>query len=162
MAQRIGAKAAEWGPTMSVVETSIEIAAAPERVWGVVADPRNLPRWDSRIAGVEGVPDRGLGEGTEYRVKLRFMGAHASVPARVAEFRAPEYARVHLSGLVDATVETWVDAAGDGRSRLRHRVDYRFPGGPLGSLAARAIKLIGAQALLRRGTQAQKRQVEGE
>ena len=145
---------------MTVVHASVEIAASPADVWAVVADPRNLPRWDRRITGVDGVPNDGLGEGAGYFVTMRFMGARITVPAKVIELRPREYSRIHLGGVVDATVETWLEPLGATRTRLRHRVDYRFRGGPFGGLAARAVKLLGAPVLLRHGAQAQKRQVE--
>jgi hypothetical protein len=62
--------------------------------------------------------------------------------------------------MVEGTVETWLEPLDGGKTRLRHRVDYRFKGGPLGEITARAIRLLGATALLRRGIQAQKRQAE--
>ncbi len=145
---------------MTVVQISVEIEAPTDEVWAVVADPTNLSRWDHRIEGVEGLPSDGLHEGTTYRVKLRFVGARASVPARVLELRPQEYAKVHLGGLVNATVETWVEPIGERRTRLRHRVDYRFRGGPLGGLAARFVKIFGAPILLRHGAEAQKHHVE--
>jgi uncharacterized protein YndB with AHSA1/START domain len=145
---------------MSVVQTTVEIRASPADVWKIVADPSNLPRWDHRIAGVEGLPETGLREGTEYAVKLRFMGIRATVPAKILELRSEEYAKVHLDGLVDAVVETRLEPLDGGRTRLRHRIDYRFRVGPLGGLAARAVKLFGAPILLRHGAEAQKRQVE--
>ena len=145
---------------MTVVHASVEIAASPADVWAVVADPRNLPRWDRRITGVDGVPNDGLGEGAGYFVTMRFMGARITVPAKVIELRPREYSRIHLGGVVDATVETWLEPLGAGWTRLRHRVHSRFRGGPFGGLAARAVKLLGAPVLLRHGAQAQKRQVE--
>ncbi len=45
---------------MTVVQTAVEVEAPPEKVWEVVSDPRNLPRWDNRITSVEGVPKDGL------------------------------------------------------------------------------------------------------
>ena len=147
---------------MSEVEGSVEVAARPDHVWRVVADPRNLPVWDRHVAAVEGVPQGGLADGTRYRVRMRVMGAGAWIPAEVVELRPPEYARVRLGGLLDATVETWVEPLDGDRSRLRHRVRYRFRGGALGGLAARAVNVLGARTLLRRGMQAQKRQAESD
>jgi hypothetical protein len=84
------------------------------------------------------------------------------VKAKVLEMEPPRYAKIRVGGLLDAIVETWVEALdGDGtRSVLRHRVEYSFPGGPLGDFAARAIRRLGVQALLRRGVESQKRQAE--
>jgi uncharacterized protein YndB with AHSA1/START domain len=146
---------------MSVVQVSVEIDAPPKAVWEVVSEPHNLPRWDRRIASVDGLPPGGLREGVEYTTELRFMGVRAKGVARVIEFRPPEYSKVRVRGLVDATVETWLEPLdGGGRTRLRHRVEYRFIGGPIGRVAARAVNVLGAPALLKRGLQAQKRQAE--
>jgi len=82
------------------------------------------------------------------------------VPATVSEIRPREYSKVRLGGLIDAVVESWVEPIDGDRSRIRHRVDYRFRGGPLGALAARAVNLLGASVLLRRGVREQKRQAE--
>jgi uncharacterized membrane protein len=145
---------------VTIVESTIEIDAPPDRVWEFVSDPRNLPKWDRRIASVSGVPSEGLHEGSEYETEMRFLGARARVGATVLELRAERYSKVRLHGMVDAVVETWLEPLDGNRTRLRHRVDYRFKGGALGSLAAEAIRLFGASSLLRHGTEAQKRQIE--
>lgn len=146
---------------MSVVETSVEIDAPPERVWRVVADPNNLPKWDHHILTVEGVPAHGLTEGTTYRTWIRFMGMRARADVEVQVLQPRRYAKIRLRGLLAGTVETWLQPLDGRRTELRHRVEYRFIGGPLGRMAARGVKLLGASVLLRRGTLAQKRQVEG-
>lgn len=146
---------------MSVVETSLVIDAPPRTVWDLVSDPRNLPAWDRHIVAVDGVPPGGLRRGSEYSTTLRLMGVRARIGAKVLEFRTPRYSKVRLTGILDATVETWLEPVDGGRSsRLRHRVDYRFKGGPLGAISAEAVRRLGAGALLRRGALAQKRQAE--
>jgi uncharacterized membrane protein len=160
LVQRIGGSPQVGSRPLSVVQTSVDVEAPPERVWEVVADPTNLPRWDHRIEAVEGVPEDGLREGTEYMVMVRLMGLHARVKVRVVELRPHEYAEVRLDGLLDGTVQTWLEPLAGGETRLRHRIQYRFKGGPFGRLAARGVKLLGASVLLRRGAQAQKLQAE--
>lgn len=146
---------------MTVVSFAVDVDAAPEDVWSVVADPRHLPHWDRHIADVEGLPSDGLHEGAAYTTVMRFMGVRARVAAKVIAWDPPRHAVIRLSGLVDATVTTSVSDLGEGRSRLRHDVDYRFRGGPLGDLAARSVALVGgAQYALRHGVLAQKREIE--
>ena len=145
---------------MSVVQVSVDIDAPPEKVWKIVSDPANLPGWDHHILKVEGVPKGGIRKGSEYTTYVRFMGARAHAISKVVELRPPEYSKVRVTGLLDAVVESWVEPLDGRRTRLRHRVDYRFRGGPLGELAAGAIKVLGAPAVLRKGVQAQKRQAE--
>ena len=68
---------------MTVVSVGTEVDAPPERVWEVVADPQNLPRWERHIAAVRDVPEGGLRAGSTYQTELEFMGAKARVTASV-------------------------------------------------------------------------------
>jgi uncharacterized protein YndB with AHSA1/START domain len=146
---------------MTVVQVSVEVNASLERVWSVVADPRNLARWDRHVVGVHDVPEDGLSEGTEYTTEVRLVGVRAHSTSRVVEIRPPSYSKVRLGGLVEGIVETWLEPLDHGeRTRLSHRVEYRFIGGPLGALAARAVKALGVASILTRGIEAQKRQAE--
>lgn len=143
----------------SIRETAI-VDAPPEDVWLVVADVRNLPRWNSHIREVVDAPDRELRAGDSYRVKMRFVGVTSWVRAEVLEIEPVSYSMIRLSGIVNATVRTVVKPVGDRRTHLEHEIDYHFPGGPVGELAARTVRHLGAPAILRRGVRAQKEQVE--
>jgi len=146
---------------MTVVRTTVEVDASPEDVWAVVTDPANLPHWDRHIESVEALPKGGLSAGATYVVVVRFMRVCARVKAEVLEWSPPSHARIRLSGPVDATVDTAVEPLPNGRSRLRHEVDYRFRGGAFGRLAARSLRVVGGAGYeLRHGTMAQKRDVE--
>jgi uncharacterized membrane protein len=160
--RRVREPAPVGGSSVSVVTASVDIDAPPERVWEIVANPNNLPRWDHHIESVSGVPRAGLHEGAEYQAQVRLMGVRSQVRVSVLQLAPGKYAKVSLDGLLDGVVETWLEPLDGGATRLRHRVEYRFKGGPLGRLAARGIKLLGASLLLRRGTEAQKLQAEEE
>ena len=145
---------------MTVLTVGTEVDAPPEKVWEVVADPRNLTTWDRHIAAVRGVPENGLKRGSEYETEIRFMGIRVNVHADVIEIEPPRYSKIRLRGIMDATVETTLELVDGSRTKLRHRVDYRFRGGPLGDLGARAVRAMGGASLLKRGVEAQKRQAE--
>src|SRR2546423_1915348 len=114
---------------MSVVEVSEVIDAPPEAVWNVVANPENLPQRDHHVYEVIGVPETGLDKGIEYTTGIKFMGARAHASAKVLEIDPGHYSKVELRGLVEGTVETWLEPVDGGKTRLRHRVVYRFKGG---------------------------------
>lgn len=145
---------------MSTMRDAVVVDATPEEVWRVIADPRNLPRWSRHIKAVRAVPDRDLEPGDSYRVELRLLGVSAEVRAVVKELDRPRFSEVALSGPIDGTVRTYVRPIGAARARLEHEVEYRFPGGALGEVAARAVRLMGATLILRRGLRAQKETVE--
>jgi uncharacterized protein YndB with AHSA1/START domain len=154
MGQRYG-----WA-LMSVVRASEIVEASPQGVWEVVSDPHNLPLWNRHIREVHGVPEHGLKEGSKYWTRVSFLGVSVRVDAEVEEVDPPRFSRIRLTGPLEATVRTWINPAGSGRSRLEHEVDYHLRGGPVGELVARGLRALGAGRLLRRGARAQKRLVE--
>jgi uncharacterized protein YndB with AHSA1/START domain len=144
---------------VSVTEYSVEIDAPPEAVWEVVSDPRNLPQWDRHIRSIS-LPETGLGPGVRYEVEMAFMGVRTAVPCEVLEWEPPWRASFHLGGLLDATVTTTVAALPFERSVLRHEVSYTFRG-PLGGFGAAGVNAVGGAGFaLKRGTLAQRRQIE--
>jgi uncharacterized membrane protein len=142
-----------------ILESAI-VDATPEEVWRVVSDPRNLPKWNHYIRAVHDVPPDGLKEGDRYWTEMGGFGVRFRIRAHVIESQPGRYAKIRLTGPLEAIVQTWVRPAGPRRSRLEHRVDYHVPGGPIGSVVARALRLLGAAPMLRRGVRAQKRQIE--
>ena len=145
---------------MTRIRDTITVDARPEEVWAVIADARNLPRWNKHIYAVHDVPEGTLEAGSRYWTEMGGFGVRFRVRAEVEEVRPLKYARVRLSGPLDAIVQTWLHPGGSSRSVLEHQVDYTLRGGPLGRGIAMVLKRLGASGLLRRGMMAQKRQVE--
>jgi uncharacterized membrane protein len=145
---------------MSVVRQVVMVDASPQEVWNVVSNPRRLPSWNRYIRSVHDVPENGLREGSSYWTEMGVMGVSFRVRAQVEELDPPRFARIRLSGPLEATVRTWIRPVGTRRSRLEHEVEYRMKGGPLGALIARGLQVVGAPSMLRRGIRAQKRQAE--
>jgi len=146
---------------VSRVRAEVEVDAPPDEVWKVIANPQNMPAWDKRIASVRDIPEGELQEGSEYTTDLRFMGLSTSIRAKVKDIRPPEYALVELTGPpLRATVTTTLSSLNGGRTKLEQDVEYHLRGGPLGRVLGRLLQHLGAGTILRRGTLAQKRQVE--
>ena len=144
---------------MSTAEYSVEVDAPPDLVWEVTSDPRNLPHWDKHIRSVR-VPPGGLGPGVRYDAQMTFLGVRATVPCEVLEWEPPWRSSLHLGGLLDATVVTTIAALPWDRSILRHEITYVFRG-PLGGFAASSVGAVGGtEFALRRGTLAQRREIE--
>jgi len=144
---------------VTTVECSVEIDATPNEVWEVTSDPRNLPHWDRHIIGVS-LPKGGLAKGAVYTVRMQFVAVRATIHAEVVEWEPPWRAVIRLGGVLDATLTTTVASLPFDRSVLRHEVRYVFRG-PLGRFAAASVNAVGGGPLaLRRGTLAQKREIE--
>jgi uncharacterized protein YndB with AHSA1/START domain len=126
---------------MSLVTTSIEIAATPEQVWDVVLDPRRLADWVTihRSLG-DDTPAR-LRRGSTFEQTLTLRGAHLHVAWTVEQIDPPRRAEWHGRGPAHshATIVYRLEPTGDGGTRFTYENSFKPPGGPLGAVAGRVL-----------------------
>lgn len=116
------------GRRLSLSEATRALAASPQEVWKVVADPHQMPRWWPAVTRMEGVDD---GRFTQVfqtkrrrtvRADFRILsseppGTQYSVPGRISweqELQGTPFERV----LQDAVTEIVVEGVQDGGSRV--------------------------------------------
>jgi hypothetical protein len=114
-------------------ESSADIAAAPEAVWAVLADPGSWPEWDSGVAGVEGRAEKGS------KLKLTTEANPGKAwPLKVAEVEPPR--RLVFTGGMPLGLfkgeRTYVLEPGGTGTRFRMREQFT---GPLAPLIGRSI-----------------------
>ena len=144
------------------VERSIEIEAPPERVYDLVMDPRRLADWVTIHVGLKEAPRGELREGSELVQCLKLAGrrfdvhwevVQAEKPRRVVwEGKGPVYSR--------AKVVYDFDPDGNGKTCFSYTNEYSMPGGPLGRIAASALRGT-SQRESERSLEKLKRIVEG-
>lgn len=124
----------------SSVRETIELEAAPERVWELLMDPRRLGEWVSAHRKLDELPRLPLESGDRFRQKLGIGPVSFWVEWSVVEARAPELARWRGDGPGNsrAVVTYRLTAAGDG-TRFEYENDYEPPGGRLGHAAKRVV-----------------------
>lgn len=100
-----------------IITRSRTLAAAPEAVWRVLADPRSLARWWPRVERVKGITSEGWTtvlrseRGRAVRADWRLDGQEAGRRrAWAQEIEGTPFAKVLAERRVEATVEP----AGDG------------------------------------------------
>jgi uncharacterized protein YndB with AHSA1/START domain len=100
-----------------IVTRSRTLAAAPEAVWRVVADPRSIARWWPRVERVKGVTADGWtavlrsDRGRAVRADWRLDGQDAEAwRAWAQEIEGTPFAKV----LAERRVEARLEPAGDG------------------------------------------------
>jgi hypothetical protein len=107
------------------VETSIDIAATPERVWEVLTDFERWEAWNPFIPHVEGAAETG----TALRLSIVLGGRRLPVDARVRIVDPPEHLRwrgprLELLGRVFSGEHYFRLEARDGGTRLTHGEDF--------------------------------------
>jgi uncharacterized protein YndB with AHSA1/START domain len=130
------------------VERTVEIAAAPERVYEVVMDPSRLDEWVTIHHRLEGSPPNRLERGSELTQYLKLAGRRFKVRWTVVENDPCKHVVWEGRGPVasHARVEYLFAPNGDGTT-FRYINEYDLPGGPLGRLAGRTLSRIAGREL---------------
>jgi uncharacterized protein YndB with AHSA1/START domain len=125
---------------MSEVRASIDIAAAPEKVWRLVMDPKRLADWVTihRALGPhDGGPAR---RGYEMEQTLHLRGVNFKVHWELVACDDGRHAEWHGRGPARSHAETEYRLTEvDGGTRFDYRNVFKAPLGPLGAVASRAI-----------------------
>jgi carbon monoxide dehydrogenase subunit G len=125
---------------MSVVRSSVVIAAPPETVWAVVMDPRRFAEWVTihrEVRGISAGPPR---EGSQMEQILHLRGADIRVRWLLVECNSPSYARWegHGPARSHAQIEYRLAAVAEG-TRFDYQNEFQPPLGVVGAVASRTL-----------------------
>jgi uncharacterized protein YndB with AHSA1/START domain len=125
---------------MSLVTASIEIAAAPERVWKTVMDPSCLGEWVTihrkLLHADDGKPRVGFSMDQQIHLRGVSLDVHWTLvdcrPGELAvwEGRGPARSHAHSEYRLQSI---------DGGTQFDYRNEFRPPLGPVGALVSRAL-----------------------
>jgi uncharacterized membrane protein len=121
------------------IKRSIEIQAAPERVFDRLVDLDGLPDWSTIVASTSKAPHRPLQAGDTFEQVIRVADHELESRWEVAELERPQHVLYRATGVLGGRLEmrqTVASLEGE-RSRVELEVDYTLPGGILTALIDR-------------------------
>jgi uncharacterized protein YndB with AHSA1/START domain len=118
------------------IHLELPVAASPERVFAIYADPDRVPEWRPSIREVAEVTGPMSEVGTRFTTRYR-----GRAPDSQGTVVASDPPRLHaLAGGGTVSYETRLELAPEGTgSRLRFDLSVRLPGGPVGRLAGELL-----------------------
>ena len=129
---------------------SIDVAAAPEAVYGLVMDPDRLGDWVSIHDRLMEAPDGELDEGSTLAQCLRVAGQRFTVRWRVTEDDRPRRVVWEGRGPVWTHARVTYDfASQDGGTHFSYTNEYELPGGAAGRLTGRAVSRVAKREIER-------------
>jgi len=125
---------------VTLVRSTVEIAAPPERVWAVVMDPRRLADWVTIHRSIGSVPER-LQRGSRFEQTLNIRGARVQVEWTVIALEEPRRAVWEGRGPAHsrASIVYELRPAGESSTRFEYTNEFKPPGGALGAVAGRVL-----------------------
>ena len=130
------------------VERSVEIAAAPEDVYDVIADPDRLGEWVTIHQYVDGNAPAELVEGSKMAQCLRLAGRNFKVKWTVVESDRPHRLVWEGRGPVRSKAKVVNELTPTEKgTRFSYTNEFSLPGGPLGSMAGPVVRRVTAGEL---------------
>ena len=125
------------------VERSIEIAAPPEEVYDLIADPNRLGEWVTIHQYVDGNAPDELVEGAKMTQCLKLAGRNFKVKWKVVESDRPNRLVWEGRGPMrsKAKVVNTLTETGKG-TKFSYLNEYSLPGGPLGNMAGPVVRRV--------------------
>jgi uncharacterized membrane protein len=144
------------------VSSSVEIAAPPEAVWALVADPTRYLEFMSGMTRWEVASAQPGGVGARYRMLLRVGSAEVGGLVEVVEWREPcDLAWTSVTG-VDQRGRWRLREPRPGRTRAELRLSYGVAGSGVTGWLAERIAAPQVEGHLRRSVRQLKRLAEHE
>lgn len=114
------------------VDHAADVAAPPEAVWAVLADPSTRPSWMTELAEVDAAPGPvGVGDRFNGRSSILFHDFIGASEVTVAE----PGRRLAEEVVIGARfVSRWEVEATSAGARVHHTIDVEFPSGPFSAL----------------------------
>jgi uncharacterized protein YndB with AHSA1/START domain len=125
---------------MTTLEREIDIAAPPDRVYDVLADPNCLGEWVTIQEELEEAPDGDLQPGSRLRQRLKVAGQRFRLSWTVVEADRPSRIVWEGEGPMGTKAKATYDLSGNGGgTHFSYCNQYELPGGIAGRLAGRAV-----------------------
>jgi hypothetical protein len=113
---------------MARIDGYIVIAAPIEKVFDVVADERNEPRYNPRIASAEKTTPGPVGRGTRFIAQPKGMGAKGAMAMEVVDYDRPHRLATSVRSSYMDIDGTLTFAQVEGGTRMRWSWDMRLRG----------------------------------
>jgi uncharacterized protein YndB with AHSA1/START domain len=127
---------------MTKLEREIDIAASPDRVYDVLADPDCLGEWVTIQEELEEAPNGDLKAGSRLRQRMRVAGQRFRLSWIVVEADRPSRIVWEGKGPMGSKAKAIYELSGDGDggTKFSYMNEYGLPGGIAGRIAGRAVK----------------------
>jgi uncharacterized protein YndB with AHSA1/START domain len=127
---------------MTKLERQIDIAASPERVYDVLADPSCLGEWVTIQEELEEAPSGDLRAGHKLRQRMKVAGQRFRLHWTVVEADRPTRIVWEGRGPMGTKAKAVYElrSNGDSATHFSYLNEYELPGGFAGKIAGRAVQ----------------------
>jgi carbon monoxide dehydrogenase subunit G len=131
---------------MGKIEKTVEFAAAPEKVWAVVADPSRFGDWLNMHKSWKGDVPTEFSKGAQVTAVVSLLNMPNTITWTVEEYDAPHSVRLTGTGMAGVKVAITLDVQAQGRGTAMS-ITAEFEGQMIVGAIGQAVEKAGRQEL---------------
>ncbi|MFZ5827366.1 MAG: SRPBCC family protein [Bacillota bacterium] len=108
------------------IQESITVNASPDKVWALVSDPRNAPRFNRMVQEVTDVREQQRGVGTSWRA-IAQMAGRMEIANEITEWEPPRRLAIRMDGPASGTLSFTLTPQGDGSTVVEQQATSDLP-----------------------------------
>lgn len=108
------------------IEEMITVKAPAEKIWALVSDPRNAPRFNPMVQEVTAVEEKPGGVGTSWKA-IAQMAGRAEIANEITEWAPPHRLAIRMEGPASGTLAFTLTPQGDGATRVEQKASSNLP-----------------------------------
>ncbi len=125
---------------MGQISTSIDIPAAPEKVWDIIASPNTYDSWlTTHTKWKSEIPER-FSQGTTADEVVTMLGMANTISWTVVEFDEPKRLKIEGTGMAGVKTSFEFEVAPDGDSGSTATVNAEFVGSMIVGALGKAVE----------------------
>ncbi len=146
---------------MAHIKKDILVNAPLQRVFDMIYDFENVPKWMVGMEEVRNISPGERGVGSSFEWTYNMVGVKFDGSSRIVSLDPPRKAVIESTGGIDSTW-TWTYVAEGQGTRLTCDLEYEVPGAGLGKIADKLVVERTNAKNLEKGLENIKALVEGE
>ncbi|MFZ5817994.1 MAG: SRPBCC family protein [Bacillota bacterium] len=108
------------------IQEKVTVQAPPEKVWGLVSDPRNAPRFNRMVQEIQDLQEKPGGVGTRWKA-ITQMAGRVEIANEITEWDPPRRLGIRMQGPASGTLTFTLTPQGDGATLVEQSATSNLP-----------------------------------
>lgn len=108
------------------IKHQLAVNASPDKVWALISDPKNAPRFNKMVQEISDVQEQPNGVGTRWKA-IAQMGSRMEIANEITEWDPPRRLAIAMNGPASGTLTFTLSPQGEGSTLVEEQATSDLP-----------------------------------